>query len=245
MVKDSYSEVFNNLKKVLIVLAHPDDMEIICGGTVARLTNDGVKVRLVVTTNGGKGMKDKKGIEETTFANARIKEQKTAGELVGIEADQNFNLGIPDGELETTVENIGKIVFHIREFKPDLIITHNPTNDIISFFDESFWVNHRDHRNTSQITLDAMYPYSRDRGFFTEHFTKHGLDTHTVKKLLMSDSYSKSNVKYFKVGEFINQKKKALQEHVSAFSPEAADSYIEENKMEDGYFEPMGFYEIY
>ncbi|OGC56971.1 hypothetical protein A2976_02720 [candidate division WWE3 bacterium RIFCSPLOWO2_01_FULL_41_9] len=245
MIKDSFSEIFNNVKKVLVVLGHPDDMEIICGGTIARLTSENIQVRLVVTTNGGKGMKDKQGLIENEFAKSRVDEQISAGKILGISEDQNFNLQIPDGELEPSIQNIEKIVFHIREFQPDLIITHNPQNEIISFFDRSFWVNHRDHRHTSQITLDAIYPYSRDRGFFTEHFDQKGLNVHLVKKVLLADSYTKDNVRYCKIDGFLDVKKKALQQHTSAFHPDDADEYIEENKIENAYFEPFGFYDIY
>ena len=60
---------------------------------------------------------------------------------------------------------------------------------LIEFSKESKWVNHRDHRNTAQLVMDAMYPYSRDRGFYPAQL-KHGLETHSVYKLLMADAYS-------------------------------------------------------
>lgn len=244
MINDSFQEIFKEVKKVLVVLAHPDDMEIICGGTIARLKSEGIEVRIVVTTNGGKGMKDKQGLNEAGFGAQRVKEQIKAGTILGIPEDQNFNLQIPDGEVEPSLAYIERIVYHIREFKPDLVITHNPQNELVSFFDKSFWVNHRDHRHTSQIVLDAVYPYSRDRGFFTDHFEK-GLDVHSVTKLLLADSYTKKNVKYCKIDDFVEAKTKALQQHVSAFNPEDASDYIDENKLEDGYFEPFAYYEIY
>jgi LmbE family N-acetylglucosaminyl deacetylase len=243
-IKDSFSEVFNDIKKVLVVLAHPDDMEIVCGGIVARLTSNKIQVRLVVTTNGGKGMKDKEGLNESEFAKSRISEQVNAGKILGIPEKQNFNLEIPDGEFETSVENIGKIAFHIRQFKPNLVITHNPTSNIISFFNKSHWVNHRDHRNTGQVTLDACYPYARDTGFFVEQL-KNGLNPHSVTKVLLADSYTSESVKYFQIDEFLDKKKNALQQHITAFDPADADDYIEENKIEDGYYEPLGFYKIY
>lgn len=243
-IKDSFDEIFKDVKKVLVVLAHPDDMEIVCGGIVARLTSDKVQVRLVVTTNGGKGMKDKEGLKENEFAKLRTSEQVKAGGILGIQESQNFNLGIPDGEFETNIENIGKVASHIREFKPDLVITHNPTPDIINFFDKSHWVNHRDHRNTGQVTLDACYPYARDTGFFTEQLES-GLKPHSVTKVLLADSYTSPSVKYFQIDKFLDKKKKALQQHLTAFDPADADDYIEENKIENGYYEPLGYYKIY
>lgn len=244
MIKDSFSEIFNNVKKILVVLAHPDDMEIVCGGTLARLVDSNIPVRLVVTTNGGKGMKDKRNLVEKDFAATRVREQIRAGNILGVSEDQNFNLQIPDGEFEDSLQNIEKIVFHIREFQPDLIITHNPQSEIINMFNHSFWVNHRDHRNTAKVTLDAVYPYSRDRGFFVEQFDKN-LEACSVTKVLLADSYTKENVKYCRIDDYLDKKRVALQQHVSAFHPDDADDYIEENRIEDAYYEPFGYYQIY
>jgi LmbE family N-acetylglucosaminyl deacetylase len=243
-VKDSFDEIFGSLNKVLVVMAHPDDMEITCGGLVARLTDVGKKVRLVVTTNGGKGMQDKKGFSENDFGQARSEEQLKAGEILGIPQRENFNLQFPDGEVSSGIESIEKIVFHIREFKPDIVITHNPEDIIVHFFEKSSWVNHHDHRNTGTVTIDALYPYSRDRGFFPEHFEK-GMEQHTVTKLLLTDSYVKPQCKYFQIDKYASKKRAALQQHLSAFSPEDASDFVEENKIDDHYFEPLGFYEVY
>ena len=243
-VKDSYQEIFSNLTRILVVLAHPDDMEITCGGTIARLTGDNKQVRLVVTTNGGKGMKDKKGLKENEFGQKRIKEQIEAGKVLGIQEKENFNLQIPDGELQPSIENIGKIAFHIRQFRPDIVITHNPQDSIIKFY-SSYWVNHRDHRNTGQLTLDAVYPFSRDRGFFPNHFTKSKLGPHVVDRLLLADSYTKEEVRYINIDKVLDKKRQALKMHPSALDPNDADDYISENKMSNGFFEPLGYYKVY
>ncbi len=241
---DSYNEIFSPLNRILVVLAHPDDMEITCGGLMARLAKDQKQLRLVVTTNGGKGMRGKSGLNEISFGNSRVKEQIAAGKILGIPDSENFNLNLPDGEVEQSFENIGKIAYHIRQFKPDLVITHRPEDAIINFLDRSSWVNHRDHRHTALLTLDAVYPYSRDRGFYPEHFDS-GLEPHTVNKLLLADSYLKPEVKYFAIDTVLQEKKLALQTHTTAFDPADADEYLSENKFSQGYFEPLGYYEIY
>lgn len=245
VIKDAYGDIFKDVKKILVVLAHPDDLEISCGGLIARLTKDDKAIRAVITTNGGKGTKEKTGVTEKEFSTLRVEEQFKAGEILGISRKNNFNLQIPDGELETTIVNIGRIVFHIREFQPDLVITHNPLDFVIHFFNKSTWINHRDHRNTGIIALDAVYPYSRDTGFFPEHFSKYQLKTHSVKKVLINDSYNSPFVKYFDISEQIDQKKKALQQHLTAFNPADAGDYIDENKFDSGYFEPLAYYEVY
>lgn len=235
---DSFDKIFKDVNKVLIVLAHPDDAEVVCGGTIPRLIANGKEIRLVVTTNGGKGSKDNL-ISEEELAEVRKNEQINSALSLGIKTDQIFNLNIADGEFEDSIENISKIVFHIRDFKPDIVITHNPDKSIIEFFERSTWVNHRDHRKTGQVTIDAVYPYSRDTNFFQDI-----PGSHTVTKLLVTDSYSEKTVS-IEITNFLEQKRKALSFHVNGIGLENVDSYIEEDKMENGYFENFSFFEIY
>ncbi len=234
-VKDSFENIFKDKSRVMVVMAHPDDNEIICGGIVARLLDEGKKVRLVVMTNGGKGFRDRTDVTEEQYGKIRVAEQKAAGKELGLPEEENFNLNIPDGELENTLENIGKVVFHIRQFKPELIITQNPFDPINTFSEDVHWVNHRDHRNTALIVLDAVYPYSRDRGFFPEHFSKHNLEQHTVTELMFSDSYSYPDVLYFEITKYYNKKKNALLEHKNAFPAETIETeFLEETRLEPG-----------
>jgi LmbE family N-acetylglucosaminyl deacetylase len=243
-MKDSYNDIFKDVERVLVVFAHPDDCEIVVGSTIARLTKDGKQVRLVVTTNGGKGVKGKTGISEADFGKARSVEQIKGGLALGIPEDQNFNLGIGDGEVEHNLETIGKIVYHIRDFKPDLIITHNPSDEIITFSPTSTWVNHRDHRNTGLNALDAAYPYSRDNNFFPEQL-KGNVTRHEVHKLLFSDSYTKPYVVSFDTKDYLEEKRNGLKEHKSAINPEDIEGYISEMEQPDGYFELLGYITIY
>lgn len=233
-IEDSFQKIFGDKDRVMVVTAHPDDNEIICGGIVARLLNEGKKVRLVVVTNGGKGFQDRKDITEQEFALIRVREQKNAGLKLGLTEDQNFNLGIADGEMENSIENIGLLVFHIRQFKPQLIITHNPFDPINKFNEEVSWVNHRDHRHTALTVLDAVYPYSRDRGFFPEHF-KQGLEPHNIHEIMFSDSYSYKDVLYFDITKYMDKKKASLLEHKNALSPEdIEEEFLEETNMGEG-----------
>lgn len=241
---DSFDKVFADINKVMVVLAHPDDAEIVCGGVIARLAAMGKTVRLVVTTNGGKGFQEREDTNEKDFSKERVAEQKRAGEFLGIVAEENFNLGIPDGEVEGSLEHIEKVVYHIRQFQPDILITHNPQDVVIAFPPSSAWINHRDHRNTGLITCDAAYPYCHDRGFFPEHFEQ-GLQSHQVNKILFADSYTKENVLYFETTDYVGQKAEALQNHPSAINPEHAQDYVDENKIGDKYFEPLAYWEIY
>lgn len=235
LIKDSFEDIFGDKSRVLVVLGHPDDNEIICGGIVARLLAEGKKVRSIAMTNGGKGFQNRTDITEKEFAEIRKREQLEAGKELGLTEEDIFNLDIPDGELENTVENIGKVVFHIRQFKPDIIITQNPFDNINTFDSETHWVNHRDHRHTALITIDAAYPYSRDRGFFPEHFIKYNLVPHEVDEMLFSDAYAYPDVSYFDVTKYIDKKRNALLKHKNAFGPEdVEEEFLAETKLEPG-----------
>jgi LmbE family N-acetylglucosaminyl deacetylase len=241
--KDSFDDVFGARQRVLVVTAHPDDNEVVCGGLVARLTATGKEVRVVVTTNGDKGSRDQ-SIEPAELARIRKAEQLAAAKVLGVPESECFILDIPDGELEASVENIGKVVWHIREFKPDIVITHCPDEVINTFSekDDVRWVNHRDHRHTGLITTDALYPYSRDRAFFPEQL-KNGLEPHEVTAILYSDAYEHSRRVYFDITDFAGPKRAALAVCPSQIESNHVDEYVEENKIGDRYYECLRYYQ--
>lgn len=241
-MKDSYDKIFMDVKKVLVVLAHPDDMEIVCGGTVKRLTENEIDVRLVVITNGGRGNKDRIDLKEEELAKLRLKEQIKGAKALGIKEGEILNLNLRDGDVNNSIENISQVVKHIREFRPDLIITHNPELFLIEYTKNSGWVNHRDHRAVGSITLDASYPYSRDYNFFPEQISE-GLKPHYIHKLLLTDSYPNSlNIDITKYIEF---KREALMAHKLGLGEDNIDGFIEDDKVGDKYFERFRYIEIY
>lgn len=239
-MQDSFDKIFGDKNKVLVVFAHPDDNEIICGGTVARLIDEGKKVRVVIMTNGGKGMRDRTDVDESQFAKIRLEESMKAGLELGLSKEEMFNLNIPDGELEKSIENIEKIVYHIRQFKPNIIITHNPEEHINTFSKNVHWVNHRDHRHTASMVLDAAYPYSRDTAFFP-HQLKAGLAPHSVGQFLLSDSYTHPEAVGFEVSKYLGKRKKALEQHVNGFLRGEVDGYMEEVQRDEGSFEILRY----
>ena len=127
-------------KKILVIGAHPDDGDITCGGLALKYTALGHEVKFVSCTNGDTGHHEIGGIE---LARRRYHEAQAAAEVAGLVEYQI--LDIHCGELEPTVANRKTIIRIMREFDPDLIITHRP-NDY-----------HPDHRYTSQLVQDASY----------------------------------------------------------------------------------------
>ena len=126
-------------KRILVIGAHPDDCEIKAGGTAALWAKAGHHVRFVSATNGGTGHHEIGGIE---LVRRRVAEAAAAARVIGIESQV---LEITNGEVEPSLHYRRMFIKLIREFKPDLILTHRP-NDY-----------HPDHRYTSQLVQDSAY----------------------------------------------------------------------------------------
>ena len=221
MIQDSYTSIFQNVNKILCVFAHPDDLEIMCGGLVARLIADGKDVRSIKVTSGDMGSRQEK-ITEVELKNAREIEDSNAMAVLGLKPENNIYLQIPDGRVENTVDNIGKIAQQIRLFQPDLIITHNPEVSIVRFDKDNSWFNHRDHRTTGQLTFDAAYPYSRDLLFFPEHFQDPAAKSWACDTFLVVDSYGHEDSVFFDVTNFIDKRVEAQTKHQSQYNLESS-----------------------
>jgi LmbE family N-acetylglucosaminyl deacetylase len=122
----------------MAVMAHPDDAEIYAGGTIARLVAEGKEVCIVKLTRGNKGSRQE-NITEQGLAALRTEEDKKGMAALGIKPENSIFLDLRDGEVENSLTTIEKIVKQIRLFKPELIITHNPEDSIITFDEENSW----------------------------------------------------------------------------------------------------------
>jgi LmbE family N-acetylglucosaminyl deacetylase len=218
---DSYQEIFKDKKRILVVFAHPDDLELYCGGTVARLIKDGKEIRSVKVTNGQNGSRQEK-ISSQELGVIRESEDRKAMEVLGISEENNIYLHLQDGDVNTSKETIGKLVYQIRIFKPDLIITHNPEDMVIRFDKNVNWFNHKDHRNTGISTIDASYPYSRDILFYPEQFSDPKISSHTVTEFLLVDYYDHPDLVHIDMTDFVDLRIKAHASHSSQYSQDQA-----------------------
>ncbi|WP_247004342.1 PIG-L deacetylase family protein [Halosolutus gelatinilyticus] len=126
--------------ELLAIVAHPDDADIFCGGTLAKHADRGDTVTIAHMTKGEYGGFD---ATEDAIAETRAEEARRSGDELG--ADEVTFLGFEDGRIEYTLENRLEIVETIRAHAPDLILTHY-TDDM-----------HPDHRATSRLVTDAYY----------------------------------------------------------------------------------------
>jgi LmbE family N-acetylglucosaminyl deacetylase len=127
--------------RVLAVGAHPDDLEILCAGTLARFSKRGDQVAMCYFTRGEKGHFT---IPSDELADIRKDEALQAAKLIDAEV---YGLGLLDGEVNAEdILTQRKIIDVIRQVRPDVIITHSP-NDTY----------HSDHGRVSKLVLDASF----------------------------------------------------------------------------------------
>ena len=128
-----------DLLKIMIIGAHQDDAEE-CAGIAAKFARAGHRVRFLSATNGQSGHQDWPGAKTVRI---RMAEMQRAAAVLGIEAYEC--LDINDGYLTAEIHNRERMMRAIREFAPDVIITHRP------------WDYHPDHKNTGILVQDCAY----------------------------------------------------------------------------------------
>jgi LmbE family N-acetylglucosaminyl deacetylase len=139
------------IRRALCIVAHPDDVEFFCGGSVLLMTRRGVEVDFVITTSGDKGTSDP-SLDARRLAAMREEEQREAAARLG--AGRVEFLRHRDAELVESLELRGEFVREIRRSRPDLLLTFDPTPG---------YRVHPDHRVVGRTALDAAWPCARDR----------------------------------------------------------------------------------
>lgn len=139
-------EAFDEVKRLIVVAAHPDDLECICGGTIALLAERGVDIVSVNCTLGDIGTQET-GIVRPALAATRLAETEDAARILGVRA--TYNLGHHDGELLPSLELRAQIARLYRLTQADTLLTFDP-----------YWPGqiHPDHRAAGQAALDAYMP---------------------------------------------------------------------------------------
>lgn len=195
-------------KKLLCIVAHPDDIEVTLGGSVAKWTAAGTEVSYLICTDGSKGTDDDNKTGED-MASIRAKEQQNAAETLNCSC--THQLENSDCEIQVCDELLKQIICSIRTHKPDTVFTIDP-----SFLYSTEWdyPNHRDHRVVGQATFDAVYPMARDIGCYPELYQE-GYMPHKVKTLIMTN-FNTQNY-FINVTDYLEQRNQALRQHKSQF----------------------------
>lgn len=127
------------LERILAVGAHPDDVEIGCGGTLALYARAGVSVTITSLCLGDKGSRD---LSRDETIRVRREESENAAKLIGA---AYTSLDFNDSELMEDLQSRSRVIELIRAARPGLIITHSPTD------------YHADHTTASDLVTKAAY----------------------------------------------------------------------------------------
>ena len=138
------------IRRALCLVAHPDDIEFYCAGSVLLMTKHGATVDFVVATSGDKGTRDP-AKSRARVARTREREQEMAARVLGV--GRVVFLRRPDAELVESLDLREEFVREIRASRPDVLLTFDP-NVPYRF--------HPDHRVVGRVALDAAWPSARD-----------------------------------------------------------------------------------
>jgi LmbE family N-acetylglucosaminyl deacetylase len=201
------------IERALVVHAHPDDMEFGCAGTVAKWTDAGIEVDLVICTEGNRGGEGDRSEEE--LVNVRRKEQAAAQKILGIK--EVVYLGYDDGYLMPSLELRKDITRQIRRFRPQIVICPNPVRHF-----GSIGGNHPDHLAVGEATFAAVYPTARNPMAVPELLRDEGLEKWVVSWIyLLGRPYEEVDHVEDITGT-IDRKTAALECHKSQLPPEVA-----------------------
>ncbi|WP_066369198.1 PIG-L deacetylase family protein [Herbidospora mongoliensis] len=193
------------IRTVLVVTAHPDDIDFGGAGAVAAFTDRGVEVVYLLATSGDAGGFDRE-TDGAGMAEIRRAEQSAAAKSVGVSDVRH--LGYPDGAVEATLALRKDITRVIRQVRPELVITSTPERNYARL-----GPSHPDHRAVGSAALDAVYPDARNPYAFPDLLTEEGLEAWTVKEVWMIGTPTPNH--WVDITATVDRKIAALRAHES------------------------------
>ncbi|GHC91023.1 GlcNAc-PI de-N-acetylase [Nocardiopsis terrae] len=162
-------------ERALVVMAHPDDADFACAGTVALWTGAGTEVVYLMVTDGEAGG-DEITLDSSEIAAMRREEQRRAAAEVGVK-DVRF-LGYPDGRVVASLGLRRDVSRVIRQVRPQRVVIPSPERDW-----DSIAASHPDHMATGEAALNAVYPDARNPHAHRELLAEEGLAPWTVPEV--------------------------------------------------------------
>ena len=192
------------IKRILVVMAHPDDCDFGAGGTIAKWTAQGIQVSYCIITNGDQGGEES-GLSLEEMPAVRQREQREAGRILGV-TDIRF-LNYRDGSLFPSLELRKDIVREIRRSRPDRMLIQSPERNF-----ERIFASHPDHLAAGETALQAVYPDSRNPFAFTD-LKADGFEPYRVREVWMTGTPTANH--FVDVTETFDRKIAALHAHAS------------------------------
>ncbi len=194
----------DDVQRVLVVTAHPDDVDFAAAGTIASWTDAGIEVAYCIATRGDAG-----GFDDTPrdqMPALREAEQRAAAAAVGV-SDVTF-LDHPDGALYVTHPLRRDITREIRRFRPDRVLTQSPERDW-----SRLGPSHPDHLRLGEAAYCAVFPDARNAFAHPELLRDEGLEPWTVREVWFADTPSVDHP--VDVTDTFDRKMAAIGSHVS------------------------------
>ncbi|MEX1194330.1 MAG: PIG-L family deacetylase [Dehalococcoidia bacterium] len=190
-------------RRVLVIVAHADDMEFMAGGTIARMAALGYDIREVIATNNERGTLDPTWDARFT-ADTRREEARRGATVLGVNPDVDF-LGYEDGRLSETPLNElrERCMRAIRTHRPDVVFTWDPWAP---------YEEHQDHRSIGLAATEAC-AFAHFPLYHPEH-RESGLEPHYVGERYFFAKSPRDPNKTVDISDFIGRKIDALCEHV-------------------------------
>ncbi|HEV7829963.1 MAG TPA: PIG-L deacetylase family protein [Pseudonocardiaceae bacterium] len=194
------------VQRVLMIAAHPDDVDFGSAGTIATWTGAGIEVSYCIVTDGDAGGFDP-AVPRSAIGAIRQDEQRKAAATLGV-TDVEF-LGYPDGRLTVSFELRRDIARAIRRTRPDRVVVPSPHRDL-----RNVYVSHPDHQAAGEAALCAIYPDARNPFAHPELLSEEGLDAHTVPEVWILSANDRAD-HYVDITDTFDRKIAALRAHVS------------------------------
>lgn len=206
-------------ESAMAIYAHPDDIEFACAGSMARWAIAGARISYIIITNGDVGIADP-DISKEEVVRIRQEESRAAANIAG--ATEVVFMGEHDGMLQPTMDLRKRLVREIRRFKPEVIITGDPTAVFVS----DSYINHPDHRAAATVAIDAIFPAAGQPNLFEEIEHEEGFSAFKPRHLYVSTWDEVTH--YVNIEDTINTKVKALQAHVSQMQDWDPETHIKD-----------------
>ena len=193
----------SEIERVLVVTAHPDDLDFGAAGTIAQWTAMGIEVSYCICTNGDQGGEDP-DVPREEMPKIRQREQREAGKVLGVTNIEFLNHR--DGYLVPTIELRKQIVREIRKSKPHRMLIQSPERNWDRLFS-----SHPDHMAAGEAAIQAVYPDARNPFAFEDLLKDEGLEPWRVREVWVMSHHAPDH--FGGVTETFDKKIAALQAH--------------------------------